>query len=93
MLPQTAFDVFRRVVPLLAPCFPQGIGYGLSVAAFFWYQRIKMQQISGEASRAALSASGSSASLGGDKGGEGLPRYHAVASSDALEEAARKAAP
>ena len=25
----------------------QGFGYALSIAAFFWYNRIKMQQISG----------------------------------------------
>ena len=67
----------------------QGVGYGLSVAAFFWYQRIKMQQIAqeqGSGSRAAGTA-GNDSGGGNGGGGEGamrlspagsLPQYHTL---------------
>ncbi|EFN55220.1 hypothetical protein CHLNCDRAFT_134469 [Chlorella variabilis] len=63
----------------------QGMGYGISVAAFFWYQKIKMQQISSEAKAALVTGvtNGSSGGGGMEKeGGEGLPRYHAVPTTE-----------
>jgi hypothetical protein len=60
----------------------QGVGYGISIAAFFWYQRIKMQQISAESRVISVAASAG----GGDKAGvETLPRYHAVPVNDLIE--------
>lgn len=61
------------------------MGYGISVAAFFWYQKIKMQQISSEAKAALVTGvtNGSSGGGGMEKeGGEGLPRYHAVPTTE-----------
>ena len=55
--------VLPRPAPLLVGACPhflpvQGVGYGISVAAFFVYQRIKMRQIAAE----------SAAKLGGGGG-------------------------
>jgi hypothetical protein len=37
----------------------QGTGYGISVVAFFWYQQIKMQQISSGGAPGAAAGGGS----------------------------------
>jgi hypothetical protein len=69
----------------------QAVGYSISVAAFFWYQRIKMQQISGEARNGGgVSGGGGLGTAGGSTGSltdssPGLPRYHAVPGGDPEE--------
>lgn len=70
----------------------QGFGYGISIAAFFWYQRIKMQQIASEARTAALSsvANGSSSVIISSGGDKGLPQYRSVPSLDRLDDAGKK---
>jgi hypothetical protein len=78
---------FRMPAPTLASLALQAVGYSISVAAFFWYQRIKMQQISGEPRNGGGGglgpASGSTGSL--TDSSPGLPRYHAVPGGDPEE--------
>ena len=76
---------FCRSAPHAAP---QAVGYSISVAAFVWYQRIKMQQIGGEARNG---GGGGVLGPGGGSTGSltdsspGLPRYHAVPGGDIEE--------
>lgn len=49
----------------------QGLGYGVSVAAFFWYNTIKMQQLSSAGSGALPGGAAGGGGGGGGKGGGG----------------------
>ncbi|PSC69942.1 Triose-phosphate transporter domain isoform B [Micractinium conductrix] len=53
----------------------QGLGYAVSVAAFFWYQKIKMQQIKQDSHGGHLLAAAVGKGGDGKNGSPGLPRY------------------
>ena len=80
----------------------QGVGYGLSVAAFFVYQRIKVRQLASDSAArggAALPAPGATASvvvsaashaLGSNGSSGALPRYHALPIVEVQRERSRE---
>ncbi|KAL4428420.1 hypothetical protein ABPG75_002509 [Micractinium tetrahymenae] len=61
----------------------QGVGYAISVGAFFVYQRIKMQQIQQE-QLASLAGNGASHSAADAKESPSLPRYQKLPAGDAV---------
>lgn len=66
----------------------QGVGYGLSVAAFFVYQQIKMRQLAGESSAKHGGGGSLSASIAANSSSRmvssgDLPRYQAVPTAEA----------
>lgn len=94
-----AMDDPRPCVCVLPPhsnacctCTPlhcaQGVGYGLSVAAFFVYQQIKMRQLAGESSAKHGGGGSLSASIAANSSSRmvssgDLPRYQAVPTAEA----------
>ncbi|KAL4439240.1 hypothetical protein ABPG77_004142 [Micractinium sp. CCAP 211/92] len=68
----------------------QGVGYTISVGAFFVYQRIKMQQIRQEQ---VASVVASEAGMPGVRDGPTLPRYQKLPGSDGVEVRADSLAP
>lgn len=76
---KNAFVVWLGIFFLHESMTPlQGVGYAVSIAAFFWYQRIKMQQIAGSSSQPATPKT--PAAVLQRSGGSG--KYEAVASSE-----------
>ena len=64
--------------PAAPAAYPQGVGYGISVAAFFVYQRIKMRQLAAESAKPGVAAGGKASPAEAGKAGADLPRYQAV---------------
>lgn len=64
--------------PAAPAAYPQGVGYGISVAAFFVYQRIKMRQLAAESAKPGVAAGGKASPAEAGKAGADLPRYQAL---------------
>lgn len=83
-----AATTLQRLLHLHLLHCAQGVGYGLSVAAFFVYQQIKMRQLAGESSAKHGGGGSLSASIAANSSSRmvssgDLPRYQAVPTAEA----------